>query len=60
MGRDNGQVETDWQGEKQEGTKAGNAGSWGVLEVGLLIVKPQCHLGGEAELGPPGGRKEFR
>ena len=51
VGRDNGQVETDWQGETQEGTKAGNAGSWRVLEVGLLIVKPQCHPGGEAGVG---------
>lgn len=51
VGRDNGQVETDWHGEMQEGTRAGNAGSWGVLEVGLLIVKPQCHPGGGAGVG---------
>ena len=52
VGRDNRQVETDWQGETQEGTRAGNAGSWGVLEVGLLLWNPNVSRVVGLELGP--------
>lgn len=45
VGRDNGQVEADRQGrprqgETQEGTRAGNAGSWGVPVSG----SPHCEI----------------
>lgn len=51
VGRDNGQVETDWQGEKQE-NKSRKRRELGVLEVGLLIVKPSVIWVVRLELGP--------